>query len=225
MKKYNVCTSPNSDFDFKMIYNEREYIIDKKGVDLDFNFNDVEIELIQLQKKDKFKIQNCILLILGLLLAPIINIVFMDFPKFYDMVSPLSIHGKYLLNIDSTKDKIILKFKDGKFDGKVLTKPKINIKNGSLVPITEFYDINHKDIKHSIFYCIYNISFLVSLGIILMILAFLSIENQAAKIIIGCFLSIFCIISWTTVFMDTQKKKGCLYNSLAQIKNINKFYD
>ena len=211
-----------SDCCFKMLCDGREYFIAPYH-DVDFIYNEdrATIELIQMPKNRNWNILKILFLMIGCLLVPFLNIVFMNFPKFYDTVSPLLIRGKYVIKFNNLGEAIVLKPKKAVFDGNELIKPRIDVENGEIIPVEEKYDINHRDIKDCMFYCIYNICGLVVIGCVFVVLAILSINDIAAKIVIAVVLIPLFLVALITTIFSVVKKKTVLYKCLSENRYLH----
>ena len=219
MKKYIFSMSDDSNMYLKIKYNGVEHSISKNKAEFYIDSDCAELEIIQIPERTKWNVLNILFLIVGVIIVPICNVLFMTFPRFNDVVSPLLFRGRYLVK-PTSDEKIVLNTVESTWKNNELILPQINISQGDLIPIETQYEINFLDIKHSMFYCIYNISCWVFLGIFLVFLSFWSINDMAAKLAIVIFLSLACVSAWIIVFINVKKQKSALYEHFRSINKI-----
>lgn len=219
MKKYIFSISDDSDMYLKIKYNDVEYPISKNKAEIYIDSDYAELELIQISKRTKWNVLNILFLIAGLIIIPICNVLFMTFPRFNEEVSPLLFRGRYLVK-STSNEKIVLNTVESAWKNNELILPQINISQGDLIPVETQYEINFLDIKYSMFYCIYNISCWVFLGLFLVFLSLWSIDDMAAKLAIVIFLSLAVVSVWIIVFINVKKQKSALYEHFGSINKI-----
>ena len=206
----------HSEYCFKIIHDHNEYTLDPQhSVELYLDDTSVEIELVQLSQTIRWNILKIFSLILGLIFIPILNLVLMVPLSFTNEISPLLVHGRYLLKADVTQETIILRLLESTYDGQCIKTPKIKFENTNLSLLKESYEINQKNIKGGIFYCIYNVSFLVFLGLCLTIIALINVDEIAIKIMIAVIVFPLLFVPIISTIVSIRKKKIQLYKLLS----------
>lgn len=219
MRNIKFFIPTDSNLTFKINYNDSEYILDRKHpVQLSFDEQSIEFHITQLTVK--VNILNILCTIVGILIAPIVSLLFLSFPTFYDGLNPLLVKGKYIFTPDSSNNEILLKLQESRYNGKKLVKPNFSVNYGKLDIIEETYEINHRDIRNSILFCTYSIGIFIFLGLILLIFFAFSVSNLAVKIVSFALLIPLILISLISNIISIVKKRTQLYRELSNIKNI-----
>lgn len=206
----------SSEYSFKIVCGKAHHTIDPKhSIELHLcDDNSVEVEFVQLPQTVKWNIFKFFGFILGLIFIPILNLFLMEIPNFTDEISPLLVRARYLLKADITQETITLRLTESAYDGQSIKPPKIKFKNAETTLLNESYEINQKNIKDSIFYCIYSISFLVFLGFGLTTVAFININEIAIKIMLAVILFPLLLVPIISTIVSIREKKTHLYELL-----------
>ncbi len=201
---------------FKITYNGCEYYISKKPTTINFESTSCVIQIQEIPNSFNYTFWNAISFIIGLLIAPILNILFFHFPKISDGLSPLLLNGEYVFEFSSDQTNVVFSISQSSFDGSKIKHPNISTNIGTLTVIKESHLTNFNDIKHGSFYCKYSMYSLLLFGAIVTALLYWGVKDLVLRCLVIIFILPFLTISWISNSIFIKIQKNNLLNLLKQ---------